>query len=850
MKGESKRKRFFIKINLMENIAGQRSKVTGWFRPIHQFYIVGIKVFSLHLCKRIIIMKKALLILTIIFSATVVFGQATKYKKVKIWFDGKSTDKLSNAGVDLLEGDYRKGVWFVSDFSEREIEKINQAGYRTEILAADAQKFYQDRLANKSSERISSVTGCGNASSLSYVTPNHFYLGGMGGYFQYAQLLNILDSMQLLYPNLITLKTSIDQANPTIEGRQIFYVKISDNPNIHESEPEVLYTAVHHAREPESMSQLVFYMWYLLENYSTDTTIRNLVDNTEMYFIPCINPDGYIYNETTDPNGGGLWRKNRRDNLDGEFGVDLNRNYGYEWAYDDTGSSPLTSSNTYRGTIDFSEPETQAIRTFTNAHQFKLALNYHTYGNHLVQSWGYLRDYYPVDSVQYYLYGHAIAEKNNYHVGTPNQTVNYVVNGGSDDWMYGDVSGKPKVFAWTPEVGTSNDGFWPAINRIIPLCNDNMFANLTMARLAGRYGKAYTTPASYIAQTTNSLVYDFRLLGLDTSGNFTVSLIPISMNIISVGAPHIYSGLNLLQLVHDSIDYNLDPSINNGDILTFALSVNNGLYTVIDTFTQYYGIPIPTIVDDASNLNNWNSSTAWGTTTEDFVSPSTSITDSPFNTYINNGSSDIVLANVVDLTAAIRAKVSFNAKWQIEKGFDYTAFQASADGGFTWTSLCGKYTSIGTASQLVNEPLYDGDQPTWVQEEVDLNSFIGQTILLRFILTSDQFQEFDGFYFDDLTIETLSSNIGGTVLVPGVFISGASPNPTSSKSLINFTNSKKGDMFELYNSFGQIVLRKEIGTSNGSIEISTEDLSGGMFTYFIRQKDGGRSKVLKLMVSK
>ncbi len=794
-------------------------------------------------------MKKALLILTIIFSATFVSGQTAKYKKVKIWFDGKSTDKLSNVGIDFLEGDYRKGVWFVSDFNESEIEKINQAGFRTEVLINDVQKFYQDRLSNKTPERVSSVGGCGNSSNPTYVTPNHFYLGGMGGYFQYNQLLNILDSMQLLYPNLITIKTSIDPANPTIEGRPIYYVKISDNPNIHESEPEVLYTAVHHAREPESMSQLVFYMWYLLENYSTDTTVRNLVDNTEMYFIPCINPDGYLYNESTDPNGGGLWRKNRRDNLDGEFGVDLNRNYGYEWAYDDTGSSPLTSSNTYRGTTSFSEPETQAIRNFTNAHQFKLALNYHTYGNHLVQSWGYIRDYYPVDSIQYYFYGHAIAEKNNYHVGTPNQTVNYVVNGGSDDWMYGDVSGKPKVFAWTPEVGTAVDGFWPASNRIIPLCNDNMFANLTMARLAGRYGKVYTTPPLYVAQTINSLVYDFRLLGLDTTGNYTVSLIPISLNVLSVGTTHTYSGLNLLQLVHDSINYTLDPSIHNGDILTFAISVDNGLYTVTDTITQYYGIPIPTIVDDASNLNNWNSSTAWGTTTEDYVSPATSITDSPFNTYINNGSSDIVLANVLDLTVAIRAKVSFNAKWSIEKGFDYTAFQASADGGFTWTSLCGKYTSLGTTSQLYNEPIYDGNQPTWVQEEVDLNGFIGQTILLRFIIASDQFQEYDGFYFDDLTIETLSSNIGGTVLVPGIFISAASPNPTASKSMINYTNSKKGDVFELYNSFGQIVLTKEISSSSGLIEISTEELGGGMYTYFIRQRDGSRSKVLKLMVN-
>ena len=72
----------------------------------------------------------------------------------------------------------------------------------------------------------------------------------MGGYFSYDQMLNILDSMALLYPTLVTVKQQIDPAT-SIEGNPIYYVKISDNPNVDETEPEVLYTAVHHAREAE-----------------------------------------------------------------------------------------------------------------------------------------------------------------------------------------------------------------------------------------------------------------------------------------------------------------------------------------------------------------------------------------------------------------------------------------------------------------------------------------------------------------------------------------------------------------------------------------------------------------------
>ncbi len=118
-------------------------------------------------------------------------------------------------------------------------------------------------------------------------------------------MYQILDSMALLYPNLITVKQAISPIN-SIQGRPIYYVKISDNPNVDEPEPEVLYTALHHSREPASLSQLIFFMWYLLENHSTDPDVQFLVNNTELYFIPCVNPDGYEYNKTTNP----IWRWN------------------------------------------------------------------------------------------------------------------------------------------------------------------------------------------------------------------------------------------------------------------------------------------------------------------------------------------------------------------------------------------------------------------------------------------------------------------------------------------------------------------------------------------------------------
>ena len=143
---------------------------------------------------------------------------------------------------------------------------------------------------------------------------------------------------------------------------------------VDDGEEKVLYTAIHHAREPMSMSQTIFFMWYLLENYGTDPEVTYLVDNTQMFFVPCINPDGYIHNEVQDPNGGGMHRKNKNPSVGSTNpGVDLNRNYSYGW--NTTGVSPNENNDTYPGTSAFSEPETQAIQWLVEYHNIRSALS-------------------------------------------------------------------------------------------------------------------------------------------------------------------------------------------------------------------------------------------------------------------------------------------------------------------------------------------------------------------------------------------------------------------------------------------------------------------------------------------
>jgi hypothetical protein len=83
-----------------------------------------------------------------------------------------------------------------------------------------------------------------------------------------------------------------------------------------------------------------------------------------------------------------MWRKNRRNN-GGSYGVDLNRNFGYQWGYDNNGSSPTASSDTYRGPSANSELETQAFRNFVNARPIAAMQSYHSYSNLMIYPYGY-----------------------------------------------------------------------------------------------------------------------------------------------------------------------------------------------------------------------------------------------------------------------------------------------------------------------------------------------------------------------------------------------------------------------------------------------------------------------------
>lgn len=303
------------------------------------------------------------------------------------------------------------------------------------------------------------------------------------GYFDrfhnYDQLVAALNMAAARYPHLAKVVDIGDSWEKT-QGkadRDIWAVKISDNVAQEEDESEVLIMGCHHAREIITPEIVLFFMNYLLDNYGTDPYVTYLVDNRQIWLVPLVNPDGHTYVFTVDR----WWRKNRRRNSDGSYGVDLNRNYGYRWGNDNQGSSPNPSDQTYRGQSPFSEPEVQAIRDLCLQHRFRISLSYHSYGKLFLYPWGYRAMNTPDHAVFKALADSCVAY-NGYTPGNAASGTIYITNGDADDWLYGEQATKNKIFAFTPEVGVQ---FHPDTSKIMEEIMENLAPSLYVCYAAG-----------------------------------------------------------------------------------------------------------------------------------------------------------------------------------------------------------------------------------------------------------------------------------------------------------------------------------------------------------------------------
>jgi carboxypeptidase T len=271
------------------------------------------------------------------------------------------------------------------------------------------------------------------------------------GYHSLVEMVNEIHAVEAAHPEIV----DVFSIGRSYQNRNIWTAKISDNVADDEHEPEVLFDALHHAREHLTVEQALYLFHELVDGYGNDDRITTLVDNREIWIVFALNPDGFEYDLGGQPYR--AWRKNRQPTPGtSRIGTDLNRNYDYRWACCG-GSSGSPLSNTYRGWKPFSAPETRALRNFVNSRvvngrqQIRAHITLHTNGKLVLWPYGYTHTNLPLDMTRadWYAFvrmGREMASLNGYRAMQSSDL--YITDGDQIDWMYG----RHRIFSFTFEL--------------------------------------------------------------------------------------------------------------------------------------------------------------------------------------------------------------------------------------------------------------------------------------------------------------------------------------------------------------------------------------------------------------
>ena len=778
-------------------------------------------------------------------------------KKLKLFLNNDfDLQKAYSLSIDLEHSIVDKEGGIILFVDESEFQAISNSGLNYEILIDDWKSYYHSLPKLSEAEKEIIIMESGRDFGVT-----GFGFGSMGGYYTFAEIEADLDEMYQLYPNLITQKYSI---GTSVEGRTIWAVKISDNPSVNEDEPKVGFDALVHAREPQSMATQMYFMWYLLENYGTDPEATYLINNREIYCVPCFNPDGYEFNRINNPNGGGYWRKNRRNNGSGCYGVDLNRNFGYKWAYDNVGSSPDPCDETYRGPSAFSEPESQAIRDLATLKNYGTHFNMHSYGGYILYPWGYIDEETP-DSLTYREFAALLTSFSGYAYGYGGQLLGYNSNGSIRDWMYGEQVVKNKTYGYTIEIG---DDFWPSQSQIYPIAQQNLRTMIYQSFLAGEYvqlenpnfNKEYFLPADAI-----ELSPEFRNKGLATAYNLSFVLTSPSQYVT------INNGTASLDSLESRTSYTLTTPLSfvisaaaplEEEIPIVITTSTNGDVISSDTLNIVIGFPVFIFEDLADDpAINWTitatpTTPKWEATTESFYSPPNSYTDSKNQNYKNNATVTMTLTNPLNIIGYTNPRLRFWTRYDIESNWDYGQVQVSTNNGSTWIALEGQYTEPGEGSfQPPGEPLYDGSKGSWVKEDISLANYLSNQFKIRFRLRTDGGVTRDGWYVDDIGvfIYTIPTEISGDAESVFAFSLGQNyPNPFNPSTKIKYSIPALGFVnLKVYDMLGNEVatlVNEEKPAGGYAVEFDASGLSSGI--YFYKLQAGNYLDTKKMLMLK
>nr|NQU94278.1 carboxypeptidase regulatory-like domain-containing protein [Bacteroidota bacterium] len=364
-----------------------------------------------------------------------------------------------------------------------------------------------------------------------YLTENLVEGLRLEGYHTYDEILAILQDYATTHPDICVLhdignslgKLYFEAGYPAYEAYQheIWALKISDNPELDEDEPTLLYDAVHHAREPIGVEVVLNFTEHLFSNYGVDPAITNAIDNNQIWIVPLVNPDGYkLVMDSLEI----WWRKTIRDNNGNHQidpflpdwiepdGVDPNRNYGIYWG-GDWNSAPWFRE-TYRGPYSFSEPCSQAMGNLMAQHHFVTELSYHSYGEKFLYPWAHnTQNYLTPDHLLYETLANELALMtprlaSGYYFQTTVGSIT-LLTGCTMDYAYG----RHGIISYSVELAQD---FIPDPSDIEPVCVANLASQLYLLE---RVHERILTSHVKDANTDDPVVAMIFIEGIDNIPN-------------------------------------------------------------------------------------------------------------------------------------------------------------------------------------------------------------------------------------------------------------------------------------------------------------------------------------------
>ena len=328
-----------------------------------------------------------------------------------------------------------------------------------------------------------------NKVSFNNLVKKYLYNGKFNdAYLSYEQFLDFNKEVSKEFSNII----KVNSIGKTFEEREIPIYEFLNNKKTNKN--GIIFTGMHHGREPVSMMMNLYLLLHLLS--LPEELLSAILNETNIYIIPCINIDGYKYNSEkfseTKNISDCFIRKNRRPppqntkcNIK-DIGVDLNRNYDYFFGIDNKGSSNNPCEEDYRGTQPFSEPETLSIKNFIENHkEIKIAINYHSYGNLIItpfnylpfkESWEKIEKEFNFLTVFYKEFEIEANYPNNFVFGNGDKTINYLSNGDATDWFI-----SQNILSFSPELGTENkktETFYPNKNDTFEILEKFLYSSV------------------------------------------------------------------------------------------------------------------------------------------------------------------------------------------------------------------------------------------------------------------------------------------------------------------------------------------------------------------------------------